>query len=485
MATLFEMKENIATLNAQIAADGEYLASKAADPSADMADIEAKKAHQENLKKRLKILEDQAAEMEAAQKAAVQTQAAKTEKDDVVAKKAAFYRAVLSGDQHAAQKAYAGLGAVPGNTADLGYGDKLLPTNTARELITEPVEENSLRKVEPLSNVTGLEEPRLIFEIEDEDIADVADAATAKEIEVRGENVVYGRFKTKVYVKISETVLRGTDADLVQAVEDGLRSALALKEKRRAFAPASGTGAYDNDHKHMSFYAETEGETLIKGVEGPNAIQAVKNAYGDLPDIFAARAVAMMRRQDYNTAFDALVAAGQNIWGRKPEEVLGFPVIWNDKAVIPVVGDFGYSKQNYEAGAIFDNDKDVLTGMHRFVLTAWGDHQIRLYSAFRLAIVNPLNASLSGLTIGSLTLTPEFDPDVTEYTATTTNASNKVTATAADPTATIEILNGETEVENGQSASWSVGDNTLTVKVSDGRGPTVEKTYTVTVTRGE
>ena len=96
-----------------------------------------------------------------------------------------------------------------------------------------------------------------------------------------------------------------------------------------------------------------------------------------------------------------------------------------------------------------------------------------------------MNASLSGLTIGSLTLTPEFDPDVTEYTATTTNASNKVTATAADPTATIEILNGETEVENGQSASWSVGENTLTVKVSDGRGPTVEKTYTVTVTRGE
>ena len=74
---------------------------------------------------------------------------------------------------------------------------------------------------------------------------------------------------------------------------------------------------------------------------------------------------------------------------------------------------------------------------------------------------------------------------MTEYTATTSNASNKVTAAAADPTATIEIKNGSTDVANGSNASWSVGENTLTVKVSDGRGPKVEKTYTVTVTRGE
>ena len=95
----------------------------------------------------------------------------------------------------------------------------------------------------------------------------------------------------------------------------------------------------------------------------------------------------------------------------------------------------------------------------------------------------PLNADLSGLTIGSLSLTPSFDPDVTAYTAATTNATNKVTAVAADDTATIEIKLGETEVTNGSNASWSVGENTLTIKVRDGRGPTLEKTYTVTVTK--
>ncbi len=69
-----------------------------------------------------------------------------------------------------------------------------------------------------------------------------------------------------------------------------------------------------------------------------------------------------------------------------------------------------------------------------------------------------------------------------EYTATTANASNKVTATPTDPAATISILVGETEVENGSSASWTVGENTLTITVSGGAPDTV---YTVTVTREE
>ena len=72
---------------------------------------------------------------------------------------------------------------------------------------------------------------------------------------------------------------------------------------------------------------------------------------------------------------------------------------------------------------------------------------------------------------------------MTEYTAETTNATNKVTATAADETASVKIMLGETEVTTGGNASWSVGENVLTIKVTDGSGPTLEKTYTVTVTK--
>ena len=36
------------------------------------------------------------------------------------------------------------------------------------------------------------------------------------------------------------------------------------------------------------------------------------------------------------------------------------------------------------------------------------------------------------MTLGVLTLTPAFDPDETAYTATTENATNKLTVTAAE-----------------------------------------------------
>lgn len=84
-------------------------------------------------------------------------------------------------------------------------------------------------------------------------------------------------------------------------------------------------------------------------------------------------------------------------------------------------------------------------------------------------------AQLTGLTIASCTLTPAFDTAVTSYATTTSNASNKVTATVSNGgTAEIKV-NGST-IENGGNATWTSGSNTLTVKVGS-------TTYTVTVTK--
>ncbi len=90
------------------------------------------------------------------------------------------------------------------------------------------------------------------------------------------------------------------------------------------------------------------------------------------------------------------------------------------------------------------------------------------------------DATLSALSIGNLTLSPTFDADTTTYTASTTNATNTVTATATDSGATIAITNGSTPVTNGTAATWTDGENTLTVTVTNG---TESKTYTVTVTK--
>ena len=67
-----------------------------------------------------------------------------------------------------------------------------------------------------------------------------------------------------------------------------------------------------------------------------------------------------------------------------------------------------------------------------------------------------------------------------EYTATTTNYADAVTATPTDENAEVEIMLGETEITNGGDATWSAGENELTITVTN---ETATKGYTVTVTK--
>ena len=389
--TLFEVKENLQILKEQIAADRDAIMKKAANPASNMEEIEALEAHLESTQKRFDLLQIEHDRMEEEQRKNIGKNLpgmAVNEADDIIRRKAAFYRAALTGGD--ITKAYEGLGAIPAGSADLGGGEHLLPTNVSRELITEPIEENSLRQVEPVSQITGLEEPKLLFSIEDADLADVTDKETAKEIELEGDTISYGRFKTKIFATIKDTVLHGSDANLVETVENALRSGIAVKEKMRAFAPASGDGAYDATHKHMSFYAETDSATDIKTVTGSDIIDAIVKAWADLPEAFSTNATCIMRKQDYYAAVRTLANSSVDLWGKKPEDVIGIPVVFNDRAVTPIVGDFRYSKQNYDIATIYETDKDGKKGEYYFILTAWGDHRIRLKSAFRLAkVVNP------------------------------------------------------------------------------------------------
>lgn len=379
--TLFEMKEKIFSLTNERKTIADWIAEKAADPNTPMEEIKAKQAKMDELTSRIEIMQKAHDEEEETQRKKLAMQngggagTGMSEKEARIKAKADFYRAALTGGD--IRKAYEGLGAIPAATADLGNGDRLLPTNMSAELLLEPLEENSLRRIEPVSQITGLEEPKLLFEIEDADLADVTDQDTAKEIKMDGDTVSYGRFKTKITATIKDTVMHGSDYDLVTAVENALRSGLAIKEKINAFRAVS-----DTTHDHMSFYLNG-----IKEVEGADLIQAIINAWADLPEAFATNAKCVMRKSDYYAAIQKL-ANSDNLWGKKPEDVLGIPVEFNDRAVTPIVGDFRYSRQNYDNGAIFETDKDGKKGEYYLILTAWGDHRIRLKSAFRLAKVS-------------------------------------------------------------------------------------------------
>jgi hypothetical protein len=90
---------------------------------------------------------------------------------------------------------------------------------------------------------------------------------------------------------------------------------------------------------------------------------------------------------------------------------------------------------------------------------------------------------LSGLTIGGLSLSPTFAPNVESYTLKTRNNTNKVTATS-DNTADISLLLtnslGTNSVANGTSVPWAEGENELDITVSR-NGNT--KKYVVVVTK--
>ena len=87
---------------------------------------------------------------------------------------------------------------------------------------------------------------------------------------------------------------------------------------------------------------------------------------------------------------------------------------------------------------------------------------------------------LADLSLGSLTLDPDFDPSNHIYTTTTSDASNTITATPKDADATISIFVNGAPHENNTAYSWTQdADNEVVIYVI--KADSAEK-YEVTVT---
>lgn len=135
-----------------------------------------------------------------------------------------------------------------------------------------------------------------------------------------------------------------------------------------------------------------------------------------------------------------------------------------------------HSKPNYETMVA---DLHAVMAMEMFA-----EYQDGIAVVTFGAAPDAASARLVSLSVGTLPLTPAFDPDVTSYTAATTNATNIIRATPEIGTATVAIANGATAVTNGSAATWADGSNTLTATVTNGTGESATtKTYTVTVTK--
>ena len=306
-----------------------------------------------------------------------------SEKDKIVASKANVIRGMIKKESVADDlKALGGsyfLNALSTHPSTGQGGAAILPKTTASEAIVEPKKVNKLRDYIRVSHESNLEIPKLTFSIADD--AFIEDEATAKELKVNGSTVAFGRFKSKVFCDVSETMLLGTDINLVSEVEAGLDSAIQTKEKKQLFGTNLGTS-----EKHMSFYEKDNSNYTIPSVTGETKYLAIKKAIADLGEDYRENAHIIMTYADYLDIIEALANGNATLFMAQPEQILGKPVIFIDAATIPIVGDLQFVQINYHPETITDSDKNVKTGMNTFALTTWFDIQFRMRSAFRLAV---------------------------------------------------------------------------------------------------
>lgn len=399
MENLYALKEKLSIVGAELKKVSAELMEKAADASVPIDDVTALEAKQNQLQKRFDVIKDQYDKAEAAHKAALQEsqkknpiENAKTDEAKIIAAKAEYVRAKIekrpvSDEAIEILNTITPLRAIP--TGGNG-GEDFLTTTKSNELISEPFVKNPLRGKVGMTSIKGLELPKIAFSLDDD--AFITDAQTAKEIQLSGDTVSFGRNKFKVKARISDTVLHGSDADLVSYVENALRSGLAAKEKKVAFASGDSLTI-------ESFYEDdgaTPAEYLIEAVTGSDMYEAITNALADLHEDFRENAQVCMRYADYVTMLKELSNGARDLYGKQPQEIIGAPVFFSDSAYVtaenekvgvPIVGDFQYYHINYEPDVIYDSDKDIDSGDYIWALTAWFDAKFKLRSAFRLAVV--------------------------------------------------------------------------------------------------
>lgn len=371
--------QNLEGVQAQLKAAVEHVDNLFSSPSSTIAERTEAENKVSDLKNRVVFYQNELKELDQEAMVRMQDQSKPenlSKEEKVIKAKADLIRNTIAGKVQPREV----LNAL-GDGVSLGNGQKILPTTLMTELVVEPYAKNPLRGVSKFTNITNLEVPKIAFTLENDDFL-AADNETAKEMKASASIITFERKKFKVFADVTETVLRGTDTNLVAHVENALKSGMARKEKKIAFADV--TNAADT-----SFYNKTGSVYDIKTIQKESLYLAIKAALADLEDEYADNAKIVMKKSDYFDLIEALANGNAALYQAQPETILGAPVIFCDLATMPVIGDFSYSQFNYDLDATYESDKNINTGVTSFVLTAYLDHKILMKSAFRLAKVTP------------------------------------------------------------------------------------------------
>lgn len=301
---LYEMKTSKFNLGQSLKSANEKLAEMAGQPNVSAEDIQAQQKTVDGLQLRFDTISDQVEKAENEQKAnltnvknkQLENKISSDPKERMIQMEAAWIRKTVRPDNADFQEKW---NAIKQELKDDSgsNGGKLLPVNVSNQLVSEPFATKPLRQMETVSTITNLILPRIAFDIADDSF--VNDGDVAKEMNLKGDQITFGRHMIKVRAGISDTVLLGTDTGLVQYVNDALSSALQLKERNMSLGTSNPAGM-----EHMSFYDTTT--VNIKKVSGSDLFHAIRKALADLDDAFQDNAKVLMTRSDYYDMLDSL-----------------------------------------------------------------------------------------------------------------------------------------------------------------------------------
>lgn len=377
--TVTELDTMMEGVRANLRAESERLLQMSGDSNATMETLNAQKVKVDALRARLGVMEDQKAQMTAEAQAAMKKPAPAAAMSMKEAR-GHFFRAAINGSAMPTQMSgFEQLGSIPADNADQGNGSKLLPTQLANDLLLEPAICNPLRPYMTVTQITGLELPKLGFALEDDAYA-LKDGETAKELKQSADNVVFGRHKMHLIARVSESLIRATPLNIEAAVMEGLENAQAARELKALFSESPASG-----EEEMSFYSA---KNAIKQVEGADMLDAIIAAYADLEEAYRANARVCMSYMTYASMIRTL-SGSENLFGKKPEEVVGLPIVFCDRATKPIVGDFAQWHLNFDSTPWYDTGKDLEKGNRLFDCTALYDIKPRMKAAFRIAKVKP------------------------------------------------------------------------------------------------
>lgn len=399
----------------------------------------------------------------------------------------------------------------------IGNAGLIIPQNFL-PMIKEVTEANSkLLKYTNKSDITGTARITIMGSVPE--AVWTEQCGKLNELELGFNDVEMDGFKVAGFFKVCNALLEDNDVNLAQELINALGIAIA-KAKDKAIVYGTGVKmpmgivtrlaqtVKPSDHNDTEREWKDLHESNIKKIENKTGKELFKEIVRCLKMIFtdydSGNLVWMMNRQTkldlvveaMDTNMNATIVSGMNdtmpVVGGKVEELkfmadgdIAFGYMTNYKAVQRKGLQLGQSEH-----VRFLEDQTVFKGTERFdgkpvIAEAFGLININGKTPTTSIVFAPDKANeedvqLASLKIGSNKLFPVFNAGTYEYMVNTSNANSKIEAVAKRAGAAITIKNKETPVNNGESASFTDGENTLSITVSFAG---VEKEYIVTVNK--